>query len=290
MTHGAKVPVHLPSVVIDQKVRPLPVAAGQSAVVVNTADLQVQISKTAAVQVAHLASATSVYLDTDEFSYTGEMRTSSISLRSAELEMEFGLPGYDLGVGSAGPRGPEGPKGDKGDVGPPGDLSQEVADTLYVQVGGDTMTGPLTLPGNAVTALQAVPKQMLDLYLPLAGGTLSGYLTLAATPSVAMHAATKEYVDSAGGAKRVVTVIGSSTTALAAAKTDYVYICTAALTLTMPTAVGNTNRYTVKRTGTGTVTVASTAAQTVDGNATFVLDVRYMSVDVMSDGANWVVI
>ena len=41
-----------------------------------------------------------------------------------------------------------------------------------VSTAGDTMTGPLVLPGNAVSALQAVPKQQLDAlsgtYVPIA--------------------------------------------------------------------------------------------------------------------------
>lgn len=85
-----------------------------------------------------------------------------------------------------------------------GDLSGKV------NKAGDTMTGPLVLPGDPTEDNQAATKKYVDEhgggaagdYLPLSGGTLTGPLTLAADPSTAMQAATKQYVDDAvaGGA------------------------------------------------------------------------------------------
>lgn len=86
-----------------------------------------------------------------------------------------------------------------------GDLSGKV------NKAGDTMTGPLVLPGDPTEDNQAATKKYVDEhagggpsgdYLPLTGGTLTGPLTLAADPSTAMQAATKQYVDDtvAGGA------------------------------------------------------------------------------------------
>jgi len=96
---------------------------------------------------------------------------------------------------------------------------------------------------------------------------------------------------SISGIVRVTSAISTNTTAGGAALTDYAYMCSAALTLTLPTAVGNTNRYTVKRTGTGVVTIATTSSQTIDGAATFVINVQYQSVDLINNGANnWAVI
>lgn len=89
---------------------------------------------------------------------------------------------------------------------------------------------------------------------------------------------------------RSVSVISTNTSLGASALTDYVYFCSAALTATLPTAVGNTSRYTIKRTGTGAVTIGTTASQSIDGAPTFSLGVQYQSVDLVSDGANWSVI
>lgn len=93
-----------------------------------------------------------------------------------------------------------------------------------------------------------------------------------------------------GGTSRNIASISTNTNAGAAATTDYVYLCSAALTLTLPTAVGNTNLYTVKRTGSGTVTIATTSAQTIDGGSTAVLSSQYESVSVVSDDSNWNII
>ena len=47
------------------------------------------------------------------------------------------------GWGGVGPPGPQGPQGIQGIQGLPGDLSQSTADTLYVNVTGDSMSGNL---------------------------------------------------------------------------------------------------------------------------------------------------
>jgi hypothetical protein len=93
-----------------------------------------------------------------------------------------------------------------------------------------------------------------------------------------------------GGNTRTVSSISGATTAAAAASTDYYYICTAALTLTLPTAVGNTNQYTVKSKVAGTITIATTASQTIDGASTYALGTQYQSVVLLSDSANWIVV
>lgn len=92
-----------------------------------------------------------------------------------------------------------------------------------------------------------------------------------------------------GGITRSVNNISTNTTAGAAANTDYVYICTSTFTLTLPTAVGNTNRYTVKNAGAGSITVDTTSSQTIDGGLTAVISTPN-SIDLISDGANWNVI
>jgi hypothetical protein len=58
-------------------------------------------------------------------------------------------------------------------------------DPRKVNKSGDTMTGPLVLPGDPTTSLQAAPKQYVDAVgttatnaLPKAGGTITGDLTV----------------------------------------------------------------------------------------------------------------
>lgn len=57
-------------------------------------------------------------------------------------------------------------------------VSRAEGDKLYVNVTGDTMTGPLLLPPTVPTGQQAVSRDQGDaLYLPKAGGTMTGALT-----------------------------------------------------------------------------------------------------------------
>ncbi|MGV0743014.1 glycosyl hydrolase family 28-related protein [Mycolicibacterium sp. XJ870] len=71
-----------------------------------------------------------------------------------------------------------------------------------------------------------------------------------------------------------------------AAGTDYVYLLGRGAEATLPTAVGNTNRYTVKNTAVGASRLHAPSGQEVDGER----HVRVgggNAVDVISDGENW---
>jgi hypothetical protein len=72
--------------------------------------------------------------------------------------------------------------------------------------------------------------------------------------------------------------------------TDYLINCTAnSFTVTLPTAVGITGRvYIIKNTGAGTITIATTSSQTIDGSAPGSLAAGPTIIRVMSDGANWI--
>ena len=62
----------------------------------------------------------------------------------------------------------------------------------YLPLTGGSLTGPLTLSGNATQALHAVPLQQVNTlvtaYLPLTGGSLTGPLTLPGNATQALHA------------------------------------------------------------------------------------------------------
>ena len=88
---------------------------------------------------------------------------------------------------------------------------------------------------------------------------------------------------------RSITTISTATTALAVAGTDYVYFISGTTTLTLPTAVGNTNRYSITNTGISTITVATTSAQTINGSTSATLPIPNMSLDFISNGSNWIV-
>jgi hypothetical protein len=89
---------------------------------------------------------------------------------------------------------------------------------------------------------------------------------------------------------RVISSVSTATAAGSAAATDYVYLVSGTTTVTLPTAVGNSNQYTIKRVGTNTVTIGTTSSQTMDGSTSITLNVQYQSLTFISDGANWNII
>jgi hypothetical protein len=93
---------------------------------------------------------------------------------------------------------------------------------------------------------------------------------------------------SGSGITRVQTSISTPQTAGSTALTDYTYYITGTTTLTLPTAVGNANRYELKSVS-GITTIATTSSQTIDGTTTIVISPED-SVTVESDGTNWRII
>lgn len=93
-----------------------------------------------------------------------------------------------------------------------------------------------------------------------------------------------------GGSTRSVLTISSATTAGAVTGTDYVYSVSGTTTLTMPTAVGNTSLYSIKNVGTNVVTIATTSSQTIDGSTSAAMPVQNMSLDLLSNGSNWIIL
>lgn len=87
---------------------------------------------------------------------------------------------------------------------------------------------------------------------------------------------------------RTISSISTATAAGSTVNTDYVYFVSGTTTLTLPTAVGNKNRYTIKNAGSNVVSIATTSSQTIDGSsAPITLPVSNSSLDLVSDNANW---
>jgi hypothetical protein len=76
-----------------------------------------------------------------------------------------GATGNTGAAGAQGPAGPTGATGGTGPVGPTGPagpMDWTGADERYVEVAGDTMTGPLTLHDHPTESLQAATKEYAD--------------------------------------------------------------------------------------------------------------------------------
>lgn len=91
---------------------------------------------------------------------------------------------------------------------------------------------------------------------------------------------------SGSGIVRNVSTITTSVTIGATATTDYVVFVGASGAPTLPTAVGNTNMYTVKNVDTTNKTLSTTSSETIDGSTTATLTPN-TSLSLVSDGTNW---
>lgn len=85
---------------------------------------------------------------------------------------------------------------------------------------------------------------------------------------------------------RSINVISSNQTLGSTTNTDYVYVVSGTTTVTMPTAVSNTNLYTVKNGGSNTVTIIFTGGQNADGSTSLSLTPN-TSLDLISDNSNY---
>lgn len=89
------------------------------------------------------------------------------------------------------------------------------------------------------------------------------------------------------GIVRQTSIVSISSTFGAVAKTDYVAFANVGIALTLPTAIGNVNLYTVKNVSSSSVVVLTTGGQTIDGSTNALLPVINQSIDFLSDNANW---
>ena len=87
------------------------------------------------------------------------------------------------------------------------------------------------------------------------------------------------------GITRSIVTTSGNVTAGATASTDYVYIITGAHTVTLPTAVGNTNKYDLNNASGSPVSLAFTSGQTANGGG--VTLGANESITLISDNANW---
>jgi hypothetical protein len=96
----------------------------------------------------------------------------------------------------------------------------------------------------------------------------------------------KDGVGWVGQIVRAISSISATTTIGSAAFTDYIYFCNGTFSLTQPTAVSNTNRYTYRNTGSGSITLNPTGAETINGASSLVIP-SGNSIDLQSDGTGW---
>lgn len=93
------------------------------------------------------------------------------------------------------------------------------------------------------------------------------------------------------GNSRSIIAITANVTGAAAASTDYVYYWTGSTpyTYTQPTAVGNTNRYTLKNASTVNQTVNFTGGEDADGSTTITLTPN-TAIDLISNNTDYMIV
>lgn len=80
-----------------------------------------------------------------------------------------------------------------------------------------------------------------------------------------------------------------TTTTTLGATADLIVLIGASGVVTLPTAVSNTRKYTLKNIDTSSKTISTTSSQTIEGLTTYTLPPG-ASIDVVSNGTNWVIV
>jgi collagen type VII alpha len=204
----------------------------------------------------------------------GYPRTPSIILTATQvMYTQLGPTGATGVQGATGPIGVTGPTGVQGPSGPTGP---------YGVTGPTGPTGVVNVYSNTTPPFSPAAG---DLWWDTSTGQLKIYYD---------DGTSSQWVDAAVGAAgpQALTVPYVAKTATYTATTnDYTVDCTSGtFTVTLPTAVGATGRvYIVKNSGAGTITVATTSSQTIDGVSTVSLATNAVT-RVQSNGSNWIVI
>jgi len=188
-------------------------------------------------------------------------------------------------------------------------ITDRLAVRIYVITGGRTLTlhtengnlcEVLTTFTTGLTALNGLTEQVQN-FATGTSGTDFGISSASATHTFNLPTAsatnrgalsTSDWSTFNGKQNsRSVNVVSIDTTAGNTANTDYVYLVSGTTTITLPTAVGNTNQYTIKRVNTGVVSIATTSSQTIDGSALpITINVQNVSLTLVSNGTNWNII
>lgn len=163
----------------------------------------------------------------------------------------------------------------------------EVTDTNYIDLLTDTGYVEVNTAGDNTIINPFRVKQVQ-------GGTIifDNLMQVESTDSegaiiAAIQAATT-ITGGVGSNERVIIASSSNLTAGAVALTDYVYLLTGCQ-LTLPTAIGNKNRYTVVKIGSSLSSVLFTASQNANGSTQIDLIKEGEVKEFISNNSNWTI-
>jgi len=111
--------------------------------------------------------------------------------------------------------------------------------------------------------------------------------------------AVKELQEGGGGGGGGYTIVNVTSTTHTATETSgkIIILVDAAtaggnVTINLPTTVGNTAEFIIKKidSGVNTVTIDGSGSETIDGTTTKVIYTQYVSISMVSNNANWFII
>jgi hypothetical protein len=152
-----------------------------------------------------------------------------------------------------------------------------------------SLNGDGTLITSAVEASGAEQTANKNVASGYAGLDSSGNVSIVNLPTGTTS--TTVALGSMVGTSRSVIAISSAITGATSSLTDYVYYWSGstAYTFTMPTAVSNTNFYTLKNSSNVNQTVIFTSGQSADGSTSLMLT-PYTSIDMISNNTNYMIV
>lgn len=167
----------------------------------------------------------------------------------------------------------------------------------YAPIASPTFTGTVTLPTStsSLGALVLPPGTLLttpvsgtienggaNLYFTQSSGARQALATLGSSQSF-----TNKNLNDASNLMGGTFHYTSQTATYSISTSDHFVDCSGTFTATLPTASGVSGKtYVITNTGSGTITVATTSSQTINGSSTVSL-AAHQSVSVHSDNSNW---
>jgi len=149
--------------------------------------------------------------------------------------------------------------------------------------GGGNMNRNIAIGGNV-----SVLSMYTDINLKAGNNVTITYARNNTTKYTDVTIASSGGGSSVAGTVRSINNVSTSQTMASVAGTDYVYIASAGVQLTLPSANAITNQYTIKNISPSSVLVSRDGADTIENDTNLILATQYTSVDLISDQtSNW---
>jgi aminopeptidase N len=163
------------------------------------------------------------------------------------------------------------------------ELRSDLITRINNKGGGGNMNRNIAIGGNT-----SVLSMYTDINLKAGNNVTITYVRNNTTKYTDVTISATGGSGSVGGTIRSVNNISTSQSAGNTQGTDYVYICSAGVNVTLPSANANTNLYTIKNISTSSILVSRDGTDTIESDTSLILATQFTAVDLISDGTtNW---